>query len=41
MNNFKDMRYFYGPTFGEINICSDKCVGQKRTRLISGIFYGY
>ena len=33
MNNFKDMKYFSGPIFGELNICSDKCAGQKKNKI--------
>ena len=39
INNFKEMGYFSGPTFGEITIFSDNCVKKTRTRLISDIYY--
>ena len=33
MNNYKDMGYFIGRTFGELTICADKCVGHNKNNI--------
>ena len=33
--NFKDMGFFYGPTFGEITIFSDNCAVQNKNNMTS------
>ena len=48
INNLKEMRYFYGPTFGELTICADNCMGQNKKNITiwyviwivdTGLFY--